>query len=200
MSGGAQVAAALAQWPAFSPLVRIVQPAADFLQGGQTTAAVGTQAGQVLSLGAASTARVAGRGIDRAMAWAGFANPGAASRAVESSLAGIKAGARSVGSSLGAAARIVGRLAPFFNVMASSWDTAKAFAENDPDYKRQAVANAVVSWAGTLMVIGALFLGATPLGIGLAAGATAIAGAQLIDNLFFDGGGTRVLGDLFKRG
>ena len=98
----------------------------------------------------------------------------------------------------GTVLRAVGKAAPFVSVVAAGWDTYKAISENDPAKKAGAWANATLSVGGTAAALGAIALGATPVGWALGIGAAAVAGFQLVDNLAFDGKGTQAIGDAAK--
>lgn len=95
----------------------------------------------------------------------------------------------------GAVVRAIGKAAPVFNVVAAVWDTYKAATEDDPAKKAGAWANAGLSVGGTAMALGAVALGATPVGWALGIGAAAVAGFQLVDNLAFGGKATQAIGE-----
>ncbi len=100
----------------------------------------------------------------------------------------------------GSVLRVIGKAAPVFNVVAATWDTYKAASENDPAKKAGAWANAGISIGGTAMALGAVALGATPVGWALGIGAAAFAGFQLVDNLAFGGKATAAIGDAVAGG
>lgn len=136
-------------------------------------------------------AQVIGQGVERLTA--GAANlatrvvPRHADDAMKVVAPAIKGG--------GSVLRVLGKAAPVFNVVAATWDTYKAASETDPARKAGAWANAGLSIGGTGMALGAVALGATPLGWALGIGAAAFAGFQLVDNLAFGGRGTQWLGE-----
>ena len=99
----------------------------------------------------------------------------------------------------GAVVRAIGKAAPVLNVVAATWDTYKAATEKDPAKKTGAWANAGLSIGGTALALGAVALGATPVGWALGIGAAAVAGFQLVDNLAFDGKGTQAIGNAAKK-
>ncbi len=175
---------------------RFVAPVADFLEGGKTTVNAGQAIGRALSGAASKGVDLLGKGGSALARAAGLPKVVAVTTDLAAKAAPKAAAVGSfAGKALGATARVVGKVAPALNVVSSTWETVKAFKESDPVKKRGAVANATLSWASTGAAIGAIAVGATPVGWGLAAGAAAVAGFQLVDTAYFDGKGTQWIGD-----
>lgn len=180
----------------FAAVSRLAAPVADFLEGGKSTIHAGQAVGRFLSNAGSRGVDLLGKGATALANASGL--PKVAKVATDVAAAAgprVAAAGTFAGKAFGATAKVVGKVAPALNVVSSTWETVKAFQENDPAKKNGAVANATLSWASTGMALGAVALGATPVGWGLAAGAAAVAGFQLVDSTFLGGKGTQWIGD-----
>jgi hypothetical protein len=172
-----------------------------FLQGATRTGALAGRAlvraraftaiADVLDGNGATIARGVARATEATSGFLGRVVPRAAGPAMKVLAPAIKGG--------GFVLKAVGKATPIFSVAAAGWDTYKASSERDPAKRNQAWANAGISIGGTAATIGAIAIGATPVGWALGIGAAALAGFQLVDNLGFGGRGTKAIGDGAKR-
>jgi len=94
----------------------------------------------------------------------------------------------------GATLRFVARVAPFLNVAAAGWDTYKAATETDATKRPGAWANAGLSIGSAVLAVGAVVVGATPLGWAAGITAAGVAGFQLADTLIAGGAWTAAIG------
>lgn len=94
----------------------------------------------------------------------------------------------------GSTLRAVGKAAPVLNVIAATWDTTKAIAEKDPAKQPGAWANAGLSISGTALAVGAVVIGASPIGWAAGIAAASVAGFQLADTLIAGGAWSSTIG------